>query len=181
MQCPPLRCALLQNQITGTKRLVGYWYESLNAAQTACYTTRGESYAVIWAVKLSCPYREGKLFTVCANHDSLKWILNLVDGIGMFARWRLRKLEVELDIVHSAGIKNQAANVLSRLDAPGMDDIDMDKDLPVALTEDLSEDTSNKVVKEQHAEWFICHICDHAPPTHGNMMPEKHEMSKDQE
>lgn len=45
----------------------------------------------------------------------LRWNLNLADGTGKLAQWRLRLMELDFEAIHRVIAKHQAANALSRL------------------------------------------------------------------
>lgn len=53
------------------------------------------------------------------NHHALRCIHNLADTSGKLALCRLRLLDYYYEIVHRAGMRHQAGNVLSRLHTAG--------------------------------------------------------------
>lgn len=56
------------------------------------------------AVLLLPPFIEGSQFIVRTGDQALKWILDWKESSGRFVRWQLCIVELELDIVHCAGI-----------------------------------------------------------------------------
>lgn len=81
-------------------------------------------------------------FTICTDHDSLCWILNLANTTGRLARLRLRLSEFHSDNVVRLEIKHQMATVLSRLRKEGVDNSPLEDELPVLLLE--QEDLPHK-------------------------------------
>lgn len=55
----------------------------------------------------------------------------MTDNSGKLACWRLRLVEFELDAVHRAGVKHQAADAVSRLPTTGIDDTPLHDDVQV--------------------------------------------------
>lgn len=111
---------------------------------------------------------KGKNLKVSPDHDSLKRILNLSVATDMLARWGIRSSEIDCDIVHRAGIKNKAADALSRLETQGENITDITDEIIVAII-DLNKDR-NKTTKVLLCT--VCHICDHKDHKTGRMMPE---------
>lgn len=77
------------------------------------------------------PYLEGSQLTICTDQVAHKLILDLADATGVFANWQIRLFEHELDIVHSAGIKHQEADALSKLKSTGTDQMRIDEEITV--------------------------------------------------
>lgn len=88
---------------------------------------------------LQRPYLEEIRFTILTDHNLLKWILNLADITGRLESWRLRLSGFDIDVVHCAGNKHQAADALFRLTATGEDQAPIENDLPVAIFETTPE------------------------------------------
>lgn len=72
--------------------------------------------AVVWAVLLLWLYLEGRRYTVCTDHEALKWILCLMDLTEELAPWALRLSKFEFDRVC---IKYQATDPLLCLKTTG--------------------------------------------------------------
>lgn len=126
-----IACLLLQKKLNGTDKPVGYRSRLLNDVERAYGTAHRECLEVVWAVFLLRPYLEGFRLTVCTEHDVLKWILNLTDWTGKPARQRLYLSKFEVDVVHCAGIKHQAANVSSQIKTTGTDQTPIEDKIPV--------------------------------------------------
>lgn len=72
------------------------------------------------------------------------------DDYGKLAWWKIRLSEFEFEIVHRAGIKNKAADGISRRPTGGIDKKKRDEKIPVlAITTNMS--TTDKTEKEQEA------------------------------
>lgn len=85
------------------------------------------------------------------DHDAFGWILNMADETVELYRWLLRLQELSFDVVNRAGIKNQAADALSKLWITGEDQTELNDELPVLIIE---EDTTPK------ATAMVCDKCD---------------------
>lgn len=80
-----------------------------------CSTTQQECLAKVLSVLLLPPYHAGKMISIRTDHDSTKRFLSLTNSTFRFARWSLILSESEVDIVHRAGVKHKATDVLSWL------------------------------------------------------------------
>lgn len=76
------------------------------------------------------PYLGSTWLTICADYNSLKQNLNLLDSTGRLACWRLRLSEFFLDSVHRADIKNQPTGALFCLQTICEDDTPLKTNLP---------------------------------------------------
>lgn len=65
-------------------------------------------------------------------------MLSLVDTCGRLPRWRPRMSELELEVVHQAGIEHQAANAMSRTATDGADMTPTENDIPIAVIDATS-------------------------------------------
>lgn len=72
---------------------------------------------------------------VRTDHHASRWILILADATGKRARWRLRLLESDFEIVLRAGVKYQAANALSRFVTRGDVTNAIRDDIPVLVVQ----------------------------------------------
>jgi len=113
---------LLQEQPDQSTRPVGYWSRSLSAAERSYSTTERDCLAVVWASLLLRPYIEGTRFTVCTDHAALKWMLHMDGAHGRLARWRLRLAEVVYVVQTRPDASHHAANTMSRISTPAVDD-----------------------------------------------------------
>lgn len=135
-------CILLQKQEDKTVRLFGYCSCSLNNAEKKHETTQREFLSIASSVLILQPYLEGKRFTILANHDSCKWILNLPDSTGRLAQWRVRLWEYDFDVLHRAGIRHQANDAKSRLQTTGEHKTHLDEDLPLLAIDEEEKKAS---------------------------------------
>lgn len=62
-------CVLLQEQLNGTTKPVGYWSRSPAKAKLDYNTTQPNCLAIAWSVLMLRPYLEGKRFTIRTDHD----------------------------------------------------------------------------------------------------------------
>jgi len=113
---------LLQQQPDQSTRPVGYWSRSLNAAERNYSTTERECLAVVWVSLLLRPYIEGTRFTVRTDHAALKWMLHMDGAHGRLAWWRLRLAEFDYVVQTRPGASHHAADKMSRISAPAVDD-----------------------------------------------------------
>jgi len=113
---------LLQEQPDQSTRPVGYWSRSLNAAERNYSTTERECLAVVWASLVLRPYIEGTRFTVRTDHAALKWMLHMDGAYGRLARWRLRLAEFDYWVQTRPGASRHAADTMSRISTPAVDD-----------------------------------------------------------
>lgn len=88
---------------------------SLSKEEKAHDTTRRTFFATVWSVLVLRPYLGGCRLTIRTYHGSLRLILNLTDGGRRLARWVLRLLKFDFNVVHLACVKHQSADAMSRL------------------------------------------------------------------
>lgn len=88
---------------------------------------------VVSAVFFLGPYLESNKFTFCMDRNALKWIPNLAGAKSIMALWRLSLSIFDLDVVHRTGIKNRAADALSKLETSDIDNTYLDDGLPQGL------------------------------------------------
>ena len=77
--------------------------------------TQLELLAVVWATRHFHHYLVGRKFTLRTDHTSLKWLMNIDNPSGLFARWITRLQEYHMDVEYKPGKKNQNADALSRM------------------------------------------------------------------
>lgn len=105
------------------------------------------------------PLLEGTRFTIWTDQNSIWWILNLADTIRKLTRWRLGLFQFEIDIVHRAGIKQDAVDALSRVPIDETVNTSLENKLPVleTATGENTIDTNTTIFAlEPHT----------SPPTH---------------
>lgn len=60
------------------------------------------------------PYLEGYHFIVYPDHQSLRWLRNLMNPTGRLARWTVYLQQYDFDIKYRKGVLNRVADTLSR-------------------------------------------------------------------
>lgn len=124
---------------------------------------------MVWAVLLFHPYLGRNRFTICTDHDSIKWILSLSysSSSGRIARWRLRLSKCDFDVVHHAGIKHQPADALSRLPISGADTTTLEDDLLLLEIETLGNTDTVihfvDTVSRPHSSLDVMHVISDTP------------------
>ena len=114
--------AVLMQKPEGKCRVIGYYSRKLNSAEVNYTTTEKECLAVVWAVTHKCrPYLHGQKFTVITDHSALRWLLNLENPTGRLARWGLKLMEYDFEVVTRPGRVHSVPDALSRL--PTKDEI----------------------------------------------------------
>lgn len=141
-----------QKQPGGTDSSIKYWYRSLNNGKGAYDMTNCECNSM---GSISAPALHGGISAHRPpGHNALKWIVNLTDSTEKLVRWRLRLLELELDIVHYTGIKHQTADVLLPLRNTRTDQTPIGDEIQVlCITSSISQKGEAKVMymKDYHA------------------------------
>lgn len=66
---------LLQDQLVGPTKPVGYWTGSLNKVEQPYDTRHGECFAFVWAFLLPSSSLERFQFSVRTDHGDLLWVL----------------------------------------------------------------------------------------------------------
>lgn len=61
------------------------------------------------------PHSEGTHLVVRTGHQALRWIQDWKKCTGCLARWRLRLLELDFEVVHQPRTHHQAIDVMLRL------------------------------------------------------------------
>lgn len=97
--------------------------------------TPRECLTIIWSVLKLRTYLKITRFTIQTDHDFLKWILSPVDATGRLACQCLGLFKFEFDVFRGAGIKNQAANALPRLQTIYAHTEPIKNDVPIAKIE----------------------------------------------
>ena len=93
-------------------------------------TTEKECLADVWGILKLRPYLYGSAVNLRADHEALRWVLNLADSSGRLARWRLRLAEYDYEVQYRPGVKHQLADGVSRLRTDGGDTELVDEEVP---------------------------------------------------
>ena len=107
--------AVLAQTIGGKEQVVAFASRTLTKAERRYCATRHEMLALVWAIRHFRPYLYGKMFTVCTNHNSLKWLQSFRDPEGLLARWLKILAEYQFTVEHRPGSKHVNADALSRI------------------------------------------------------------------
>jgi hypothetical protein len=111
-----LGCVLQLRSGEKSLRPVGYWSRMLNSAESNYSATDKEALAIVWAVKTLRPYVERKPFKFRTDHCALRWLYGAAaDGNSRIERWRLTIANFDFEVLYRPGMKNQAADAMSRL------------------------------------------------------------------
>lgn len=100
--------------IDGKERVIEYMSQRFSDTQKNYSVTERECLAVVLAIEKWRSYIEGAKFTVVTDHASLQWLYNLKDPSGRLARWALRLLPYEFEIIHRKGSNHLLPDALSR-------------------------------------------------------------------
>ena len=73
-----------------------------------------ECLVVVWAIRKFRTYLEGYSFKVITDHMALKWLHNLKNPTGRLARWALKLLEFDYEVIYRKGSLNLVPDALSR-------------------------------------------------------------------
>lgn len=95
----------------------------------------------------------GQKLIILMVQEAWKWIIHLADSIDKLVFWRLRLLEFQFDVIHGAGIKNQAADGLFWLGTGVTGTTELNDNLPYLIVssvgqgaEDVNDDRDAKLV-----------------------------------
>lgn len=106
-------CVLSQFFDDGEK-VICYLSRSLTPAERKFSATERELLAVIWSVEKLRPYLEGFHFKVITDCHSLLWLHRLKDPQGRLARWQLRLMPYDYEVIHRKGSDHAVPDFLSR-------------------------------------------------------------------
>lgn len=103
-----VRFVLLEKKEDKASYLIGYLSHMLTNAKQKLQTTRKGCLDVIWAVLLLKSYSGRICFIISSSKVTLKWLLTSADVSEKLARWFLLLFQFDIEVVHRAGIKQQA-------------------------------------------------------------------------
>lgn len=121
---------------------IRYWFRFRIDDEHKYDCTQRACLATVWLVLLLRPYLKGTRLTIHTDHNSLKWISNLLDSSSRLARWQLRFSEYTFEIVYYTGIKHPCTDALFRLPTDGGDTTPLEND-PLLLAIDAPDSTSS--------------------------------------
>ncbi|KAF8087234.1 hypothetical protein N665_0594s0009 [Sinapis alba] len=154
------------------KKLHVIYYASMTLDEAQCRyaTTEKELLAIVYAFQKFRSYLVGSKVVVHTDHDALRYLLTKKDAKPRLLRWILLLQEFDFEMKDKKGIKNGAANYLSRMKVD--EETDLDDTLPVeqvysidlrrattrSLPTDCSENPEHSVAaikkKYPHMPWF---------------------------
>lgn len=87
-------------------------------------------------------YLGGERLVIRTEHDDLRWILNKAYETVKLARWRFILTELSFDVLHRAGVKNQAEDALIRMETTETETKEMEDEFTsyfVEMKEEMDE------------------------------------------
>ena len=98
----------------GNERVVAYYSHKLTDAETRWPASELECFAVLKAVEHFHIYIDGVHFDVYTDCAALQWLLSVKHTKNRLFRWSLILSSYDYNIYHRPGVRNQAADCLSR-------------------------------------------------------------------
>jgi len=96
------------------ERVISYASASNQGAVQNYGATQLEQLAVVWAVEHYKHYLGGKPFQVITDHTALKSLMKMENPPALYARWIMRLMPYDIDVVYKKGKLHSHANTLSR-------------------------------------------------------------------
>jgi deoxyuridine 5'-triphosphate nucleotidohydrolase len=109
-----LGAVLSQLDSEGKEHPIAYASQRTTATEANYAASQLEMLAVVWAVKKFHHYLIGKPFKLVTDHSALKQMINTPNPSALFARWIMRLLPYQIDVVIKPGRLHQNADALSR-------------------------------------------------------------------
>ena len=106
--------AVLSKKQGGAERVFAYSSRTLTKAERKYCVTRKELLALVTYVKVFRHYLYGREFTVRTDHSSLRWLMNIKNPEGQWARWLETLSMFDMKVEHRPGVKHGNADALSR-------------------------------------------------------------------
>lgn len=135
---------LLQTDASGTAigsvlcnndgRPVAYASRSLNKAERNYPTIEKELLAIVWSVKYFRPYLYGRRFKIQTDHRPLVYLFGMRDPSSRLLKFRLKLEEYNFTIEYIKGVKNAAADALSRITVTSQELKELNESVVNAIT-----------------------------------------------
>lgn len=104
---------LLQKQLEGTDKLIINWSKSARRRQMSIWNNALRNiFADVWAVVRLPSYLDSCQTTIPTAQDALNPISTFNNSTANLARWQIRLLKFEFEVVDGAGIRILAADEL---------------------------------------------------------------------
>jgi len=120
---------------------VRFYSRSLQPEQRNYSATEKECLGLVGAVLHLRHYVEGSQFTVLSDHECLSWIYRLTTATSRLLRWRLRLAKFAFEVKYKNGANHHLPDVLSRVPTTGMDQKELDDDIPCFLLAQVARGT----------------------------------------
>ena len=104
---------LAQKDDDGNEYVCSYASRLFKGAQEHYGITEKECLAVVWAVRYFRFYLYGTEFQIVMDHAALKWLMNIQDPTGRFARWALSLQAYKFIIVYREAKKHTNVDTLT--------------------------------------------------------------------
>lgn len=105
---------LMQKDEDGNKHVIAYWSRRLTETEEKYAATELECLAVVESIEHYRLYFEGAHFDVYTDCRALEWLFGLKDPKSRLFRWTVRLSTYNYTMHYRPGIRNQAADALSR-------------------------------------------------------------------
>ena len=139
-------------------------------------TTEKECLAIVFGLKKFRPYLFGRKFTVVTDHCGLCYLMSAKDLENRLARWSLKVMDYDFEIIYNKGAKHQDADYLSRNPfeekevSPEI--LEKEPDLTVSVVRfeieaepiDFTDWTPNNTIEEQKKDPILkelYNLCEH--------------------
>lgn len=110
-----LGAVLCQKDDDGKQHVIAYASRVLDGPEVNYTVSELECLAVIWAVEKFRCYLEGWKFSVITDHSCLRWLLTIKNPTGRLARWAMKLLVHDMEIIHRKGAGHHVPDALSRM------------------------------------------------------------------
>jgi len=87
---------------------------------------------------------DGSRFTVRTDHECLSWIYRLTTATGRLLHWHVRLAEFDFEVQYNRGANHHLPDALSRIPTTGLDQKELDDDIPCFLLAQVARGTDAK-------------------------------------